>query len=321
MKISVIVPVYKVENTLKRCVDSILNQTYTDFELILVDDGSPDNSGKMCEAFAENDSRIKVIHKENGGLSSARNAGLDIAQGEYVCFVDSDDYVAENYLALLHSAAEREQADLVIGGYEMVYPDGTCEKEFQPSKLYEGKEAAYALCRELDTGVYVVAWNKLYRKKLWEKERYPVGRVYEDMSMAHRILWLSKRTVIIEDIIYYYVQNPLGITHNKDEKVYLDLLKAMQDRTDFFSKEKEFELVQGCGEWLCACTLFNFLCLDETYRLPVLRKRATKVFRKNFHYILKSNYSFKEKKYFALYFISPQIERLLIKVRSMKKGK
>ena len=156
-KISVIVPVYKVEGTLKRCVDSILGQTFADFELILVDDGSPDLCGKMCDDFAVKDERIKVIHKENGGLSSARNAGLDIAQGEYVCFIDSDDYVADTYLQMQYSAAKRELADIVISGYEIIAPDGKRVVASLPYSVHDSREAIAGLLRLFSALSYMIS--------------------------------------------------------------------------------------------------------------------------------------------------------------------
>lgn len=318
MKISVIVPVYKVEATLERCVKSILNQTYTEFELILVDDGSPDSCGKMCDDFAVGDNRIKVIHKQNGGLSSARNAGLDIAQGEYICFIDSDDYVTDSYLELLYLAAEREQADIVIGGYEMLYPDGKRVKESLPSMMHDRRNAVEGLMRKEHNGLFVVAWNKLYRNKLWEKERFPVGRVHEDEFVAHRLLYRSRKTLLIEDVVYYYVLNTMGITHNENEKTYCDFLDALVERKDFFVKENEPELARKSGEMLCHNILFGFFYNDERYRMPVLWKKAKNLYRRNFYCVLRSERSLKEKKYFLLYCISPKLEGLLIKLRSMR---
>jgi len=320
MKISVIVPVYKVETTLKRCVDSILRQTYADFELILVDDGSPDCCGLLCDRFAANDARIKVIHKKNGGLSSARNAGLDISQGEYVCFIDSDDYIAENYLELLYSTAEHEKADVVIGGYEMVYPDGNTVRISRPNVQQNNKEAVQSLWRETDRGLYVIVCNKLYRKHLWKDERFPLGRSHEDEFVAHRLLYKSRKTVMIEDVVYYYVLIPNGITHNENEKTYCDYLDALKERKDFFLQNKEHALVLKSGEMLCHDILFMVYYDDKKYRMPILRKKSKKLYRNNFHYLLRSKRSFKEKKYFTLYYIYPKLEKLLIKLRSMKKN-
>lgn len=162
-KISIIVPVYNVEKYLEKCVRSILAQTFTDFELILVDDGSPDSSGAMCDQFAEQDQRVKVIHKENGGLSDARNAGIEIATGEYLGFVDSDDYIADDMYELLYTNIVKEDADLSICGIYDVY-EGKEPVEKQQQYIVLDKVAAMKMILEAKV-VSVHAVNKLYKKK------------------------------------------------------------------------------------------------------------------------------------------------------------
>ncbi|EME3187758.1 glycosyltransferase, partial [Enterococcus faecalis] len=164
-KISIIVPVYNVEKYLEKCVRSILAQTFTDFELILVDDGSPDSSGAMCDQFAEQDQRVKVIHKENGGLSDARNAGIEIATGEYLGFVDSDDYIADDMYELLYTNIVKEDADLSICGIYDVYEG----KEPIVKSLIQGtfsREEALLLILQGNI-ISVHAVNKLYKRKLF----------------------------------------------------------------------------------------------------------------------------------------------------------
>ncbi|EGO6689884.1 glycosyltransferase, partial [Enterococcus faecalis] len=162
-KISIIVPVYNVEKYLEKCVRSILAQTFTDFELILVDDGSPDSSGAMCDQFAEQDQRVKVIHKENGGLSDARNAGIEIATGEYLGFVDSDDYIADDMYELLYTNIVKEDADLSICGIYDVY-EGKEPVEKQQQYIVLDKVAAMKMILEAKV-VSVHAVNKLYKKE------------------------------------------------------------------------------------------------------------------------------------------------------------
>ncbi|HDT8050800.1 TPA: glycosyltransferase, partial [Enterococcus faecalis] len=171
-KISIIVPVYNVEKYLEKCVRSILAQTFTDFELILVDDGSPDSSGAMCDQFAEQDQRVKVIHKENGGLSDARNAGIEIATGEYLGFVDSDDYIADDMYETLYNQIVTYEAELATVGMIDVYENResrlTDKKEI---KILSQNEAIQAVLDSTD--VYAYAVNKLYKKELFNKVRYP----------------------------------------------------------------------------------------------------------------------------------------------------
>ena len=200
-EISVIVPVYKVQEFLPACLGSLAAQTFRDFELILVDDGSPDGCGAICDAWAGRDGRVRVLHKQNGGLSSARNAGLKIARGRYIAFVDADDLVLPDYLETLYTAIRRDRADLAIGAVEDVDASGAPQ---QPPALTgpvrPGMSTGRALLPFLyspQATYYTVAWNKLYAARLWEGLRYPEGRNNEDDAVAHRLLLASRRAVCL----------------------------------------------------------------------------------------------------------------------------
>ncbi|MBM7710553.1 glycosyltransferase family 2 protein [Enterococcus xiangfangensis] len=201
-EISIIVPVYNVEKYLKKCVDSILAQTFTDFELILVDDGSPDNSGAICDQYAEQDSRVKVIHKENGGLSDARNAGIEVAKGKYLGFIDSDDYIAEDMYELLYNNIIREKADLSICGIYDVY------KDKEPKILPEFREVCTkekTIKMILDANLISVhAVNKLYKKTLFKNVRYPIGKITEDAAVILEILDQCEKIIIDATQKYFY---------------------------------------------------------------------------------------------------------------------
>ena len=179
--VSVIVPVYKVEPYLRRCVDSILNQSFQDFELILVDDGSPDSCGAICDEYAARDSRIHVIHQENKGLSGARNTGIDHANGEYLAFVDSDDKWSPYFLESLYKALKEHDADISQCRWEYMHGD-EIKEAYNPNakcECFTGREMLSNLY--IQTGAYyVVAWNKLYKKELFEEIRYQEGRIHED---------------------------------------------------------------------------------------------------------------------------------------------
>lgn len=180
-EISIIVPVYKVEKYLRKCVDSILAQTFTDFEVILVDDGSPDNSGKICDEYAEKDNRVRVIHKENGGLSSARNAGIDVARGKYLGFVDSDDYIDEDMYEILYENLKIHDAD--ISSVELIPFYGDRYKKANKEKkviILNKKEAIKSVLE--GTQFYAYAWNKLYRKELFKDNRYLDGKTFEEIT-------------------------------------------------------------------------------------------------------------------------------------------
>ncbi|MBR2317955.1 MAG: glycosyltransferase family 2 protein, partial [Spirochaetales bacterium] len=191
-KISVIVPVYNVESYLKRCVDSILGQTYSDFELILVDDGSPDNCPQICNEYAEKDSRIRVIHQLNGGLSAARNAGIDWvfqnSDSEWFSFIDSDDYVHPRYLEVLLNAAESTGCDVSIGSYIEFSGDSVkSENEIAVPKKYKPED--FYVQYSVET---TIACGKLYRRRYFETIRYPVGKIHEDEFTTYKILFQNE---------------------------------------------------------------------------------------------------------------------------------
>lgn len=211
--ISIVVPVYKVEDYLSRCVDSLLHQTYENLEIILVDDGSPDNCGAMCDAYASRDSRIRVIHKENGGLSSARNAGIDVARGEYLGFVDSDDWVDIHTYEWLMEMARTEQVKLVCAG-RWDYSSETGEKSLGlcPPKreVISGQELAKRIF--LWDNVDSAAWDKLYHRSLFQQLRYPLGVVSEDLPVTYRAGLEAGRVGMLNRPVYYYFHRAGSIT-------------------------------------------------------------------------------------------------------------
>ncbi len=186
--ISIIVPVYKVEKYLKRCVDSILTQTYQNMEIILVDDGSPDNCGAICDRYKKTDNRVVVIHKRNGGLSDARNTAIPLAKGEYISFIDSDDWISSYYVEHLYEAVAKCDADIGISWFENVFEGKALQSK--PEKTlsnYECLTAEECLKKLLyQNGVEVCAWGKLYKTALIKDLRYPVGKLYEDIADKYK---------------------------------------------------------------------------------------------------------------------------------------
>lgn len=201
--ISIIVPIYKVEKYLEHCVNSILNQTIKDIEVILVDDGSPDTCGEICDRLATEDDRIKVIHKPNGGLSDARNKGIDIAQGKYIGLVDSDDYIAPQMYEKLLKAIEENDADASMCYACNVYDD---DMEYRSCKegtteVFEGEGILDALYgKKLNN----FAWNKLYKRELFDSIRYPFGKIYEDLFTTYKIFGKCNRVALDSSQMYYY---------------------------------------------------------------------------------------------------------------------
>lgn len=223
--ISVIVPIYKVEAFLPKCVASIRNQTYEDLEIILVDDGSPDNCGAMCDSFAEEDPRIKVIHKPNGGLSDARNAGIGIATGEYLGFVDSDDWIEPDMYATLMDMALREDLKLVCGGRYDVYEGGGREEGLCPAKteVISGEDLAKRIF--VWDGIDSAAWDKLYHRSLFREIRYPVGKICEDLPTTYRIGLDAGRVGMVAKPFYNYFHRAGSITTAKMSDARLHVLE------------------------------------------------------------------------------------------------
>jgi glycosyltransferase involved in cell wall biosynthesis len=231
--ISVIVPVYNVENYIRECIDSILAQTFHSFELLLIDDGSTDESGRICDEYKTIDSRIHVIHKENGGLSSARNRGLDESKGEYICFIDSDDAVKVDYLDKLYCEIENNNVDMVVCDIDA--SGLTTPKEIVNAPRYMSSSEAKEWLRDTTSREYVlmvVAWDKLYTKELWNGLRYPEGKLHEDEFMIGPILSRVTYISFIPEKLYVYRDNSSGITSaaNRFNLRHLDAIDAYKER-------------------------------------------------------------------------------------------
>ncbi len=224
MKLSIIIPVYRVEQYLDRCMKSILSQTFTDYELILIDDGSPDLCPEMCDKYAQEDKRIQVIHQKNGGLSSARNAGLSIAQGDYVTFIDSDDFLGDNTLSILMSRISAHP-DYDILEYPIYWHYGAEEEKLLRFGVQEYRDMkAYWLDCKVYTHSYMA--NKIFARRLFDGIIFPIGRLFEDLAVLPKLLNRCQLVATTEEGVYYYTANPDGITMNADSKGLSDLLDA-----------------------------------------------------------------------------------------------
>lgn len=242
--ISIIVPVYKVEKYLKRCIDTIINQTYKNLEIILVDDGSPDNSGNICDEYAKKDGRIKVIHKENGGQSSARNAGLDIAKGEYIGFVDSDDYIDEEMYEKLIKIALDTDADIVececrAGKSDNFSVFGKNTRTMEIYNNIESLEKFYF--GEQINGIANMVWDKLYKRYLFDKIRFLDGyNRGEDANITPKLLYSSKKIVKYNYNYYNYcVESPDSSSLSENIKKYTDPVVLFDDLREFWKKNKQ----------------------------------------------------------------------------------
>lgn len=231
--ISVIVPIYNVEKYLARCVDSIINQTYKNLEIILVDDGSPDRCPQMCDDYAKKDSRIKVVHKNNGGLSDARNAGMVVATGEYISFIDSDDYVSDDFFECLLDVMNKENSDIAECSVVKFYEDNRFD-EFSDDlsvKTYDTQDAMSALIAENPFHQHV--WNKLYKTELVKDIPYAVGKLNEDEFWTYRVFGRANKVARINKTMYYYFQRSssiMGVGYNIRR---LDALEGKANRQKY----------------------------------------------------------------------------------------
>lgn len=233
--ISVVIPVYNVERYLSRCLTSVMSQTFTDFDIVLVDDGSTDKSRTMCDEVARSDARIHVIHQKNAGLSMARNMGIDWAKknsdSEWITFIDSDDWIHARYLELLHAAAIENNVQISLCPF-MRINDG------QLPDFSEWR------CRVYDVGEYylenivnaTVAWGKLYTKKAFHKLRYPSGKIHEDEYVTYKILFHYGRVAVVDQPMYAYYQNQEGIMLQKWSVKRFDRLDALEEQVAYFAR-------------------------------------------------------------------------------------
>ena len=287
-KISVIIPMYKVEKYLKKCIESVLKQTYTNLEIILVDDGSPDNCGEICEEYKKKDSRIKVIHKENGGLSDARNKGIDVATGKYVTFIDSDDFIEKNYVEFLYNLIRKYNADISIGSHKIIYNniiiDKSTYKEFSENSEKILEKILY------DDGVDLSAWGKLYKIKLFDGIRFPKGRLYEDSATTYKLIHLANVIAVSSRPIYNYVMRNNSISQGDFNLKKMELITSTNEMTDFIKKEYP-NLEMACNRRMM------WAYLRTLSQLAKSKKRNKEVEKQLLYYIKKNrNKVLKDKK-------------------------
>lgn len=287
--ISIIIPVYNVERYLKRCLDSVISQTYRNLEIILVDDGSTDCSGKICDEYAEKDNRIRVIHKENGGLSDARNVGIKAAFADYIAFVDSDDYVEKQYIQCLTEILFENNADIAICGYYC----GKREK-FPKTKRHYRKVQCFDSRVMLhnwhgkNKHVETIAWNKLYKKSLFVENEiyYPVGYFNEDVQTTHLLVDKAQKIVLVNEKLYYYFKRNDSIINTISEKRIRDSIYSQNIRLNFFDKNGyklayERLFIKRQKQYMldyCKCTTVKNMSSINTEAIDLFNKNYNKVF-------------------------------------------
>ena len=248
-RISVIVPVYKVEKYLKECIDSILAQTYSDFELILIDDGSPDCCGEICDVYAKRDKRIKVIHQENMGVSAARNVGLDISEGKFITFIDSDDLVSIYYIEELYQSLILEEADISVCNYKKFKKNNTfdCNNPIQKhdTVCLNNIEAVLSLYDNNLNGISITPWGKIFKREIFNNLRFPVGKIHEDEFIIPIAIYRAKKIVWLKSPLYGYRERENSIMHRKFTLERYDDLEGIAYCREYFFNLSEIEIVNA----------------------------------------------------------------------------
>lgn len=318
-EISVIVPVYKVEPYIHKCVDSILTQTFTDYELILVDDGSPDTCGNICDEYAQKDARIHVIHKENGGLSDARNAGMKIACGEYVIFIDSDDYIDADMLSYLYENLKKADADMATCGIYEVYADRIEKQEEEPDFVCSGEEAFRCILR--GHTIRGEIWNKLIKRSCISDLEFPKGKLYEDIFYTVDMMQRIKKVAVGTKPKYYYLHRSDSITGKAYRPKLFDIIdgytKNYQVVKQAFPKlEEEAECLWIWSRFI----VLDKMLLEENYRSIDRFEELVTFIKQHFRRIMKNPYFQRNRKISAIVLlISIPLYRKLVFISEGKK--
>lgn len=306
--VSVIIPVYNVEKYLDMCISSVVKQTYTNLEIILIDDGSTDYSGQICDEWANKDSRIIVVHKNNGGLSDARNIGLDKAKGNWIVFVDSDDTISLDMISITMNVAKKNKVDMVAFGIKRVdegYNENSFDGESVKPELLTGKTILYEFAK---TGKgYSIVCNKLYKKETWKNLRFPLGKIHEDEFVIVQILQRIRNIAIIDNVLYFYRQREGSIMASADKKSEYDALEAFELR---------------CREFRCDPELYQWalrLYLDQLMKIYYIENRENQItlLREFRHYapFRLNRTTLKTKIRYWLFCLSPQICKMIVQIR------
>lgn len=295
-KISIIAPVYQVEKYIGQCIESVINQTFKNFELILIDDGSKDKSGNICDEYAKRDKRIHVVHTENKGAASARNRGLDLATGKYIAFVDGDDYLAENMLDKLYKVITQENCDVVVCDFLNLHanPDKDFSLQLSDSKV-SGREILSHLKNQKNYGVWTIVWNKLYKKEILKDLRFPEGKYFEDEIFSDQLYLRCNEVQVISDVLYYHRVLETSTMNTQKIRNYLDLIDAFQLRINLYLEnrlpdDEVYKVLVYMLEPYTKCAKADFMENDKE-RL----KQAKRFIRKSSRILIKKRLSFIKK--------------------------
>ena len=316
--ISIIGPVYNVEDYIEKCIKSILDQSFREFELILVDDGSLDMSGKICDEYAKNDQRIKVIHKKNGGVSSARNEGIKVARGEYIAFVDSDDFINKDMYKILYKNSKEYDADISVCDFEYVSNNKesvgiTCE--FKNNIVIYSNEEALNKLYSNENIKFIVAWNKLYKKYLFSSIYYDINRCHEDEFIIHKLFYNANKIVSCSEKLYYYYENYKSTMRVDFNINRLDIIEAMKSRMNFFRKKNLIELEYKTQNMYLYYFIPYYYRTKNKLKNKSKSKELKKDFKKVYKYLLKNpKYNIKAKILWFIFLFSPSLYYFIMRV-------
>ena len=288
--ISIIVPVYNVEKYLEKCVNSIVNQTYKNLEIILVDDGATDSSGKLCDELAKIDNRIKVYHKENGGLSDARNYGVEKSTGEYIGFVDSDDYIDAEMYEKLYEAIKKENVDVAECNLKIIYPDR--EELFTEQNYYNVCTKQEYLEEYLKIEkIFGSACVRLIKSDIAKKLKFPVGKLYEDTYYAYGLINVADSYVIMDAPYYNYLMRENSITNARFNPRIFDLIEIVEEfHNTVYENYPGLEEAADCRRMYAYFSVLNSILLEENYRDNEYYSEILSYFKRNYISLLKNKY-------------------------------
>lgn len=305
-RISVIIPVYNVEKYLTRCVNSLLNQTYRNIEIILVNDGSSDDSLEICRKLAEKDTRVIVLNQENQGQSIARNEAMKAAAGKYFCFVDSDDYVAPNYIEVLYNLLSENDADISFCRFSEFYGERiniSNNNEFKTKIQQLSRKEMLINMHNPNDRLYVFVWGKLFKRELFNDTIFPPGRICEDLAILYKLYDRSKKSVITNEVLYYYFRdNENSSTFVLKHKFYEDVAYVLEEKMTYM-KEKGYEDILPYVR-----KTYMYWMLDYYRKLSKTsdKKRKKEVLKK-YRELYLSNKEFISEKMYKLFYYFPEI--------------
>lgn len=322
--VSVIIPVYNSERYLDRCIEGVLRQSYRELDVLLIDDGSTDGSGAICDRWAEKDVRIRVIHKENGGVAKARNTGLDAAVGEYISFVDSDDYTSVDMIQNLFQALKANDADISICNIQYVDETGLPLGDVLDSPIRDevltGQKAIEKMSDCEHRGwYYLFLWNKLYKKSVFSGIRFPGGKISEEDFVAHKLFMRCQKVVSISAVGYYYVQRTQSIVHGKSPQLFLNRAEGCLERAIACD---ELGLYRSAGQsyWLAAVSLPDALIKNgHSFEACHELDEALQVFRNHINF--RKYCTKKERLQILMVFLSPKLYQTVFRSSLWKHSK